>query len=263
MPKIPCSVCVLTHNSAATLERALESVKDFDEILICDADSTDSTRAIASRFGARVIVQDAEYKDKDGRLINFAGVRNQYLRAAKHDWIFALDSDELITDGLAQTIRDACTREPAAYWILRKYEFKGVLIERALNYPSKQMRFFHRNAVTEYIKPIHERIVVKDEAPIRTLDAYMIVPIIDDFEGGKRKWSAYIELERSRRSPISFRTWLKKSTREAAIMLLYMARLVRLHLFKRGTSFPIGVEVRIFWYQWNLIKMLFGKIHRL
>ena len=31
---VPCTVSVLTHNSGETLRRALESVKDFEEIII-------------------------------------------------------------------------------------------------------------------------------------------------------------------------------------------------------------------------------------
>ena len=49
---------MLTYNSEKTLRRALESVKDFDDIILCDGDSTDQTHAIAAEYGARVVRQD-------------------------------------------------------------------------------------------------------------------------------------------------------------------------------------------------------------
>ncbi len=263
MTKIPCSVCILTHNSAAGLARALESVRDFDEKIICDGGSTDATLEIAARYGARVILQDNAFKDSTGKITDFSGVRNQYLAAAAHDWIFALDSDERITEALAEEVRSACNTEPTAYWVLRKYEFKNTVIEHAMNYPARQMRFFHRAAVEKYFKSIHERILVKDGARVKTLKGYMIVPVAEEgFETVKRKWCAYIELERARRAPISLRTWVRKSAREVAIMGRYLFRLARVQL-QKGAKFPIMVEVRIFWYQWHVIAMLFSKINRL
>ncbi|MBI2603994.1 MAG: glycosyltransferase, partial [Candidatus Harrisonbacteria bacterium] len=55
--KIPCSVGVLTLNSAKTLARCLESFKDFAEIIVCDGNSTDDTVAIAKKYGAKVVKQ--------------------------------------------------------------------------------------------------------------------------------------------------------------------------------------------------------------
>ena len=41
MEKIPCSVLILTRNSAATLEKCLKNLSAFGEILIHDANSED------------------------------------------------------------------------------------------------------------------------------------------------------------------------------------------------------------------------------
>jgi glycosyltransferase involved in cell wall biosynthesis len=263
MEKIPCSVCILTYNSGKTLLRALESTRDFDEILICDGGSTDDTLRIAANFGGRVIIQDPTFKGSNGKLKDFAGARNQYLRAAAHDWIFALDSDEYVTKELAEEIRSITQQSPAAYWVSRKYEFRGTIIERAMNYPSRQMRFFHRSVVQKYIKPVHERIAVRDGAPVRILNTYMVVPVVDEsFNAVKRRWGMYIELERTRHSNVSLRMWLRKSIRECAVMALYGLRLIRVQLLQRGARFPLSVEMRIFWYQWSLIAMLFKKIDR-
>ena len=93
MQRIPCTVGILTHNSAATLPRALESVRDFAEIIICDGGSSDETLAIAERFGARVIAQDRQFVDVEGRIVDYAGTRNQMLKGSSEQWFFFFDSD--------------------------------------------------------------------------------------------------------------------------------------------------------------------------
>ena len=65
---IHATVGILTFNSAQTLERALESVKDLAEIIICDGGSTDATREIALKYGARIIDQDKKFKNPNGSL---------------------------------------------------------------------------------------------------------------------------------------------------------------------------------------------------
>ena len=41
------SVVINTYNAERFLRRVLESVKNFDEIVVCDMESTDNTCAIA------------------------------------------------------------------------------------------------------------------------------------------------------------------------------------------------------------------------
>ena len=43
------SVVINTYNASQHLAKVLESVKDFDEIVVCDMESTDDTREIAAR----------------------------------------------------------------------------------------------------------------------------------------------------------------------------------------------------------------------
>lgn len=47
MNKIPCSVYIVTLNCGAWLERTLQSVSEFDEVIILDSGSTDNTYEIA------------------------------------------------------------------------------------------------------------------------------------------------------------------------------------------------------------------------
>ena len=44
------SVVINTYNARRHLAQVLESVKDFDEIVVCDMESTDDTREIAEKY---------------------------------------------------------------------------------------------------------------------------------------------------------------------------------------------------------------------
>lgn len=157
---IQASVGILTFNSGATLRRALESVKEFDDIVICDGGSTDNTLAIAQEFRATIIHQDPQYKNPDNTLCNYSGVRNQLLDAAKHDWFLYIDSDETISGGLREEIRKAVTEPTSAlvYRVPIGILMDGRYIKHSSNYPGYQTRFFNKRSGARFVKPVHERI---------------------------------------------------------------------------------------------------------
>ena len=49
------SVVINTYNAERDLEQVLEAVKTFDEVLICDMESTDRTLDIARKYGCRIV----------------------------------------------------------------------------------------------------------------------------------------------------------------------------------------------------------------
>lgn len=262
--KIPCTVAVLTHNSEKMLKAALESVKDFAEIIVCDGTSTDRTLDIARAYGARVLPQDPAFKDKEGRIADFAAVRNQTLYAATYDWFFYLDSDELMTPELVSEIKGFIAKsEPKAVWVDRKYQLEGKTVERAATYPTRQMRFFHKSAVTGFIKPIHERINPKPGAVIKKTKNFMLVPISPDPLVWREKWKHYIALEVARRGKISFCQWLLVCLENLKISLLYLIRYLFLVAPSRGTKMPWALEWERHVYHWSLCTALWkGRLLR-
>lgn len=157
--KIQATVGILTFNSGQTLRRALESVKDFDDIVICDGGSRDDTLAIAQEFGARVIAQDPKFKNADGTLKDYGGVRNQCLNAARHDWFLYIDSDETASAGLCEEIRIATKKqEPLVYRVPIGIMMDGRYIKYSSNYPGYQTRFFSKHSGAKFVRTVHERI---------------------------------------------------------------------------------------------------------
>lgn len=80
---------MIMKNEGKRLQRCLDAVRGFvDEIIIVDTGSTDDSVAVARRCGARVLFD--RWQD------DFARPRNIGVNAAKCDWIFILDPDELV-----------------------------------------------------------------------------------------------------------------------------------------------------------------------
>jgi glycosyltransferase involved in cell wall biosynthesis len=175
MEKIPCSVAMLTYNSAKTLRRALDSVKDFDDIILLDGGSTDETSSIAQEYGARIVAQDTKYNYPDSnRLADGGGARNQMMNAAKHDWYLWIDSDESISEGLheevARIVRAPYAEgQPLAYRVPIRIFIDGRRIEYSSNYPGYQFRFFNRKSGGRLTHKVHNRIEFNPGTIIGTL----------------------------------------------------------------------------------------------
>lgn len=115
------AACLITRNSAGTIERTLASIRPFvDEINVFDTGSTDDTVALLKRLNRKKVttLEDgagnkmkmplapirvkAGGKDvplaADGLLADFSWAREQSFAMAspEHDWMFWLDDDDVI-----------------------------------------------------------------------------------------------------------------------------------------------------------------------
>jgi len=85
------SVVIPSYNRRHTLERALRSVIEqtsaVDEIILVDDGSTDDSAAMTAQ-----LFPDVKLIRQSNRGVSAA--RNSGIRAARHDWIALLDSDD-------------------------------------------------------------------------------------------------------------------------------------------------------------------------
>lgn len=95
------SVVINTYNAEAHLEQILEHVRGFDEIVVCDMESTDSTRAIAEKYGCRIVTFP-----KGAHKICEAA-RDFAIHSATNDWVLVVDADEIVP----ATLRDCLYRK--------------------------------------------------------------------------------------------------------------------------------------------------------
>lgn len=130
------SVVIHTYNSEKFLERVLNSVKEFDEIVVCDMYSTDRTLEIARKFGCKII-----YHQK----CNFVEqARDFAIHSATYDWVLVVDSDEIVPADLKDYLYTLLREQRAigGVWIPRKNYLMGKFIHG--DYPDYILRFFRK-----------------------------------------------------------------------------------------------------------------------
>ena len=142
------SVVINTYNAARDLEQVLEAVKGFDEVLICDMESTDSTLDIARRYGCRIVTfPKADHKSAEP-------ARTFAIQSAACPWVLVVDADELVTPSLREALYRHIGQPDAAkgLYIPRLNQFMGKTLTCA--YPDYQLRFFIREG-TEWPPYVH------------------------------------------------------------------------------------------------------------
>ncbi|HEY1394042.1 MAG TPA: glycosyltransferase family 2 protein [Methylibium sp.] len=148
------SVIVITRNEAANIEACLASASFADEWVVVDSNSSDGTREIAERFGARVI----ETHDWPG----FGPQKNRALDEARCDWVLSLDADERVTPELAQQIQAAMRASEgggtAGYTLSRLSSFCGQWMRHGDWYPDHVLRLFRRGSARFSNDLVHERL---------------------------------------------------------------------------------------------------------
>lgn len=148
------TVLINTKNEENNILKCIKSVKAIaDEILVIDMNSSDGTVALAENAGAKVI----HYKTDHG----FADpARNFALSKVKTDWVFILDADEIIENGVALNLKKLI-EDPYfdVYYLPRKNIIFDLWIEHTGWWPDYQPRLF-RNGNLKWPGVVHAQPVV-------------------------------------------------------------------------------------------------------
>lgn len=142
------SVVINTYNAEQHLEKVLESVKEFDEIVVCDMESTDHTLDIARKYDCKIVTfPKADHKSAEP-------ARTFAIQSASNKWVLVVDADEIITPELREALyaQIALPDCPEGFYIPRKNMFMGMFV-RDFHY-DYQLRFFIREG-TEWPPYVH------------------------------------------------------------------------------------------------------------
>lgn len=144
--RAPITAVVTTYNNAATLARCLASVAFCDEIVVLDSHSTDDSRDIAQRHGARV---DAEpFK-------GYGPQKQSAIDRASHDWILLLDADEYLSEAGRAAIERELSSPRAHGYRLPRREWLFWRWPHPRTRPNWQLRLFRRSRGRMNDVPVH------------------------------------------------------------------------------------------------------------
>lgn len=155
------SVVINTYNAERHLREVLETVKHFDEIVVCDMESTDQTIEIAKEYGCKIVT----FPKKNYRIVEPA--RMFAIQHASYPWVLVVDADELVTPELHDCLYKLIQTPdcPQGLFIPRQNRFMNVPMKGHLG--DFQLRFFVREGV-EWPAYIHS--VPKVQGRVERLD---------------------------------------------------------------------------------------------
>jgi len=148
---LPISVVMLTCNSSRRLAQVLEPLQAFSEVRICDTGSTDATVEIARSF-PNVVLEARPFA-------TFGALRNGLAAQARHDWILALDSDEVASPQLLEQLGSMQLSQDCLYSFPFRNYFQGRWIRGCGWWPDRHIRLYDRTRARFSEQLVHERIV--------------------------------------------------------------------------------------------------------
>lgn len=153
------SLIVLTFNEELNLEKCLKSVDGLaSEIVIVDSGSTDKTREIAERYGAKFVVH--EFKNQADQF-NWA-LDNIEI---KGDWVMRLDADEELLPELKKEIEekiDGLVTDVNGIILRRRTYFMGRWMKHGGIYPTELLRIFRKGKAASENREMDEHLILKE-----------------------------------------------------------------------------------------------------
>ena len=205
------SAVVLTHNSEYMLERVLDALTWCTEIVILDSGSTDTTLDIADRFNARIFQKKMDQ--------GFGEQKAYAVAQATYDWVFVVDSDEVVSPQLRDSILALMKKnklsddaQVSGYAVHRPLFF----LRKRLRYAGTQfdwvLRLFDRKRAGFNTAKVHEEVLIhsgKTEKLAGPLDHYSYQSLEDYLRKFNRYTTLAAEELMKTGKPVSrFKMWL-------------------------------------------------------
>jgi glycosyltransferase involved in cell wall biosynthesis len=180
MRQMNISVVILSYNSSATIGATIESaMRVSDDVHVVDSFSSDDTRQIIERSGARLELHP---------FVNYAAQRNWASAnlPLRHDWELHLDADERLSDEL---ITELCRLQAqnlplgiSGYHVARLVRFLNRPIFHGGMFPIWHLRLFHRGRGRCEAREYDQHFVVNGAT------SRLQGPIIDDIKMSLSEW---------------------------------------------------------------------------
>ncbi|MFP6834446.1 MAG: glycosyltransferase family 2 protein [Porticoccaceae bacterium] len=102
--KLPISVFIITKNEEEHIEKTLKSVSLFDEVILVDSGSTDSTLDIAKRYRAKIYTHSWQ---------GYAKQKQYAMSLCSNEWVLNLDGDEEVNPSLISAFKEIIEQDKA------------------------------------------------------------------------------------------------------------------------------------------------------
>jgi glycosyltransferase involved in cell wall biosynthesis len=145
------SAVMIVRNGSRTLAKALDSLREFDDVVVFDNGSTDGSQAIARRY--------RNVQLHTGQFEGFGPTKNKAASLAKHDWVLIIDADEAVESTLSGAIHDARLDPKCIYILNFKAFYQGYQV-RHCGWNDQKIRRLYNRTYTEFTaNHVHENLI--------------------------------------------------------------------------------------------------------
>ena len=233
---LPVSVVLIARNEEHNIARCLASLQWANEVVVVDNESTDGTQDVARSF-PNVTLVCSEW-------LGFSETKRVGLKAARNNWIFWVDADEVFPPRLQQEIAAQFSPLPVsetlAFAVDRKTYFLGRWVKGCGWFPSRVVRLFHRGHADFNNNVLHEGVQLKSTAQVHIFSEPLLHDSYVSLKSYFSKMVRYGELgalELSRKGHTS---------RFIDLMLRPLAAFLRSYFFRLGLRDGVaGVVVSV------------------
>ncbi len=142
---------IITLNAEKYIERAIKSLQSIcDEVIVLDSESTDLTRDIAVKSGAKVFVQS---------FLGDGSQKKEASKFSKNNWIFSMDADEYLGNDLVEFLKTINLNGDYDSYSFRRKNFCGdEWIKAAGFYPDEVTRLYDKTKVNYDTRADHASV---------------------------------------------------------------------------------------------------------
>jgi hypothetical protein len=152
------SVVIMVKNAEETIEECLDSLQLFGEVILYFNDSTDNTKEKIKKYKNIKII--------DGNFFGFGKTKNKAATYSKNDWIFSLDSDEILNKSLLNELAQINFSDiKKIYRVKRNNYFLGYKTQDS----DSIVRIYNRKFTSFNHNNVHEKVIVPKDAEVVTL----------------------------------------------------------------------------------------------
>lgn len=150
------SATILTLNEERRIEACLQSLRDIaDEIIVVDSGSTDATLDICRRYDCKITVRP---------MTGFGAQRQFATSLTTHDYVLAIDADEILSPALRQSLLELKKTQPGhrVYAVDRLNFYCGYAVKHSGWAPDTQIRLFDKRYANWNLRNTQERVIFRD-----------------------------------------------------------------------------------------------------
>ena len=216
----------MAKNAEETIAQSLDSLGNFDEVVLYLNNSTDSTEEIAKGYHNVKIVK--------GEFRGFGNTKNDASSHSKNRWILSLDSDEILNQELINEIERQDFRDPKNIFKLKRDNyFLGHKTQSADHID----RLYNREFTQFNDNDVHEKVIIPSDANLITLKESFTHLNITNINQTLTKIIHYTDLGATHKKTCFFGTVIAKS-----IFAFFKTYLLQGNIIRGWVGFALAIN---------------------